>query len=84
MIQMQTMVDVADNTGAKLAQVITVYKGSTSRHGKKRLKTAKGRGLPEWLELNAEAFSGIVKAMPKRADIAMDIQEQLIVELYSK
>lgn len=48
------------------------------------IKTAKGRGLPEWLELNAEAFSGIVKAMPKRADIAMDIQEQLIVELYSK
>ncbi len=41
MIQMQTMVDVADNTGAKLAQVINVYKGSTSRHGKKRLKHAK-------------------------------------------
>ena len=40
MIQMQTMVDVADNTGAKSAQVITVYKGSTSRHGKKRLKHA--------------------------------------------
>jgi len=40
MIQMQTMVDVADNTGAKLAQVINVYKGSTARHGKKRLKHA--------------------------------------------
>ncbi|MFQ5494048.1 MAG: 50S ribosomal protein L14 [Phycisphaerae bacterium] len=41
MIQMQTMVDVADNTGAKEAQVITVLGGSTSRHGKKRLKTAR-------------------------------------------
>ncbi|UCF32337.1 MAG: 50S ribosomal protein L14 [Phycisphaerales bacterium] len=41
MIQMQTMVDVADNTGAKQAMVITVYKGSTSRRGKKRLKCAK-------------------------------------------
>jgi len=40
MIQMQTMVDVADNTGAKLAQVINVYKGSTSRSGKRRLKHA--------------------------------------------
>lgn len=40
MIQMQTMVDVADNTGAKLAQVITVYKGSTARQGKRRLKHA--------------------------------------------
>lgn len=40
MIQMQTMVNVADNTGAKSAMVITVYKGSTSRQGKHRLKHA--------------------------------------------
>lgn len=40
MIQMQTMVDVADNTGAKEAQVITVLKGSTSRTGKRSLKGA--------------------------------------------
>lgn len=41
MIQMQTMVDVADNTGAKSAMVITVYKGSTAGRGKKRLKNAR-------------------------------------------
>ena len=41
MIQMQTMVNVCDNTGAKVAMVINVYKGSTARRGKKRLKTAK-------------------------------------------
>ncbi len=41
MIQMQTMVDVCDNTGAKSAMVINVYKGSTSRGGKYRLKSAK-------------------------------------------
>ena len=35
------MVDVADNTGAKAAMVINVYKGSTARRGKKRLKSAK-------------------------------------------
>ena len=40
MIQMQTVVDVTDNTGAKTAQVITVLGGSTGRRGKKRLKTA--------------------------------------------
>ena len=40
MIQMQTMVDVADNTGAKQAQVITVLGGSTGRRGKRRLKRA--------------------------------------------
>jgi len=41
MIQMQTMVDVCDNTGAKAAMVFNVYKGSTSRQGKRRLKHAK-------------------------------------------
>jgi large subunit ribosomal protein L14 len=41
MIQMQTMVDVADNTGAKQAQVITVLKGSTARTGKRKLKHAR-------------------------------------------
>jgi len=40
MIQLQTMVDVADNSGAKLAQVIRVYGGSTGRRGKYRLKSA--------------------------------------------
>jgi large subunit ribosomal protein L14 len=40
MIQLQTMVDVADNTGAKQAMVINVYKGSTARRGKPRLKSA--------------------------------------------
>ncbi len=48
------------------------------------VKTAKGRGLPEWLELNPEEFKGLVKSMPKRSDITMEIQEQLIIELYSK
>lgn len=40
MIQMQTRVDVADNTGAKEAMVISVLGGSTARSGKKRLRTA--------------------------------------------
>jgi large subunit ribosomal protein L14 len=37
---MQTMVDVCDNTGAKVAQVFNVYKGSTAGVGKRRLKRA--------------------------------------------
>lgn len=40
MIQMNTYVDVADNTGAKQAMVFRVLKGSTSRHGKFSLQTA--------------------------------------------
>jgi small subunit ribosomal protein S4 len=48
------------------------------------LDTAAGRGIPSWLELAAEQFQGTVKQLPSREDITMPIQEQLIVELYSK
>jgi small subunit ribosomal protein S4 len=42
------------------------------------------RSLPGWLELDSENFEGVVKALPTREDITMPIQEQLIVELYSR
>jgi small subunit ribosomal protein S4 len=42
------------------------------------------RGLPQWLELHKDECKGIVKALPLREDIALPIQEQLVVELYSK
>jgi len=48
------------------------------------VETATGRGVPSWLELNAEQFRGTVSDLPKREDIRLPIQEQLIVELYSK
>lgn len=42
------------------------------------------RGIPTWLELDKNAFKATVKALPNRDEITMPIQEQLIVELYSK
>jgi len=42
------------------------------------------RGVPQWLELDADNFKGTVKALPTREDITMPIQEQLIVEFYSR
>ncbi len=42
------------------------------------------RGIPSWLELDAENFKGTVKALPEREDITFPINENLIVELYSK
>ena len=41
-------------------------------------------GLPQWLELDKSAMKGTIKALPLREDMTMPIQEQLIVELYSK
>jgi len=48
------------------------------------VESAKGRGIPEWLEMDREGFKGRVLREPKRADILYPINEQLIVELYSK
>ena len=42
------------------------------------------RGVPQWLEMEREQLRGTVKAFPTRDELTMPIQEQLIVELYSK
>ncbi len=48
------------------------------------LELAQRRGVPDWLEVVAESFTGTVKALPARADLTMPINEKLVVELYSK
>jgi len=48
------------------------------------LEGAQRRGVPDWAELDREAFSGRIKLFPTRSDITMPINEKLIVELYSK
>ena len=42
------------------------------------------RGIPSWIEVEKEAYKGVVKGMPIREELTMPIKEQLIVELYSK
>ena len=61
----------------------------TARAGKNALvqqsvDAVKGRGVPKWLELDASGMGGKVLSMPGRDDVNFPIQEQLIVELYSK
>jgi small subunit ribosomal protein S4 len=48
------------------------------------LEALEGRSVPGWLEIQKETFSGTVKSLPTREDVTMPIQEQLIVELYSR
>jgi small subunit ribosomal protein S4 len=61
------------------------------REGSKKISAIAGsleavvrRGIPQWLELEKEQYRGVVNGFPVREDITMPIQEQLIVELYSK
>ena len=48
------------------------------------LEARRGQGVPEWLDLNTEKLSGRVLNIPTRQSIPVPINEQLIVELYSK
>jgi len=51
---------------------------------KNSVESAVQRGLPEWIEVNAEKMEGIYKRVPERSDLSSSINEHLIVELYSK
>ena len=69
----------------KAGDVVTVRGGSqksvTIQHA---IDEVKGRGVPEWLALEGEQFTGRVVSLPTREQINLPVQEQLIVELYSK
>ncbi len=48
------------------------------------LAMAEQHGFVDWVEVNANSMSGVFKRLPERADLPADIQEHLVVELYSK
>jgi len=48
------------------------------------MEEVKGRGIPGWLQFDASAMTGRVASLPTREQINLPVQEQLIVELYSK
>ena len=48
------------------------------------IETVDRRGIPQWIEVDKKALKGTVRSVPNREDLTMPIQEQLIVELYSK
>lgn len=48
------------------------------------IKTNKDRGIPKWIQMDEEKIAATIAELPKREDIGFPIQEQLIVELYSK
>ena len=70
---------------AKPTDVITVRERSRQvTRIQEALELAQRRGVPDWLEVTPEQFSGRVKALPTRSDLTMPINEKLVVELYSK
>jgi small subunit ribosomal protein S4 len=48
------------------------------------MDTVARRGIPQWIEFDKGGFKGTLKALPSREELAMPVQEQLVVEFYSK
>ena len=69
----------------KAGDVIQVREGSKKIvRIQEAMETVARRGVPAWLELDKDNFKGTVKILPLREDLTMPVQEQLVVELYSK
>jgi small subunit ribosomal protein S4 len=64
---------------------ITVCEKSREKAAfKQSLELSERKGVPGWLELDAAKFTGKVIKMPDREDLAIPVNERLVVELYSK
>ena len=47
-------------------------------------EAAESRGLPDWLEVDSKALKGRLKALPARSELSSTINENMVIELYSK
>jgi small subunit ribosomal protein S4 len=48
------------------------------------METVVRRGIPNWIQVDKDKFEGVLESFPNREELTMPIQEQLIIELYSK
>ena len=69
----------------KAGDVVAVH-GTSAQNAaiQHALEEVKGRGVPEWLSFDAGQMTGKIASLPTREQINLPVQEQLIVELYSK
>jgi small subunit ribosomal protein S4 len=77
-------VDIPSFLVVKNQQIQLAQKSQKIKWVKESLEASERRGIPKWLTRDAANFSATVIDLPQRDDIPADIQEQLIVELYSK
>ena len=69
----------------KAEDVVSVREGARKQTRiASSLGLAEQYGFPDWVEVDTKSMKGVFKRVPERSDLAADINEQLIVELYSK
>ena len=77
-------VDIPSYSLSPEDEITITEKLRQSKQVQESLEKADSRGRVSWLDYNAEKFTGKMLNVPEREDIPVDIQEQIIVELYSK
>ena len=79
-----TLVNVASYM-VKPSDVVSVREKSRKQARiAESMSLAEQIGFPDWIDVNHSAFEGTFKALPLRSELPPDINEQLVVELYSK
>ena len=69
----------------KAGDIIAVReKSKTQARIKESIDLATGIGLPQWVEVDTSKLVGTFKSAPDRADVARDVNESMVVELYSR
>jgi len=69
----------------KAGDVITVReKAKSQARIRESLDLATSQGIPQWVEVDASKLAGTFKQAPDRADVARDVNESMVVELYSR
>jgi small subunit ribosomal protein S4 len=69
----------------KSGDVIAIREKSKSQSRiRESMDLASGNGIPQWCEVDTAKLVGTFKQVPDRADVARDINESMVVELYSR
>jgi small subunit ribosomal protein S4 len=77
-------VDIPAYTVRAGQEISVTVKDKAAKALRERFESLKDRAIPKWLEVDPQNLKAKVAAMPTREDVGFPIQEQLIVELYSK
>lgn len=79
-----TVVNIPSYQVSANDEIGVIEKAQSQLRIKNAMKIATQLGICEWLQVDEKKFSGIVKSIPDREDILPDINENLVVEFYSK
>ena len=79
-----TIVNVASYMVKPGDEVIVREKSKAQSRIASAMELAQQRGIVEWIEVDAKKFTGVFKSIPERSELPAEINENLIVELYSK